>query len=117
MREDYFLYGEEIEWCVRATALGLRLGFAPDAQVLHQGGSTTGSSGWSRLSVYLGERNKVLLTRDRFPGCMPSAVVASALILVVRCVQRRAWRQILYGLSGWMDGLRNRRGPPRWLTV
>ncbi|MFC3441154.1 glycosyltransferase [Sphingobium rhizovicinum] len=39
MREDYFLYAEEVEWCLRAGAAGLKLGFAPDARVCHdQGG-------------------------------------------------------------------------------
>jgi N-acetylglucosaminyl-diphospho-decaprenol L-rhamnosyltransferase len=117
MREDYFLYCEEIEWCARATALGLRLGFTPNAIVVHQGGSTTGSSGWSRLAVYLGERNKVLLTRDSFPQCLLVAVIAAAVIHVIRCAKRRAWRQVLYGLGGLIDGLRNRRGPPAWLVT
>ena len=42
MREDYFLYCEEVEWCLRALKQGMRLGFAPDALVLHHQGSTTG---------------------------------------------------------------------------
>ncbi len=35
MREDYFLYAEEVEWCLRAKRRGLRLGLAPAARILH----------------------------------------------------------------------------------
>lgn len=116
LREDYFLYCEEIEWCARATAKGLRLGFAPEAVVLHRGGTTTGSSNWSRLAIYLGERNKLLLIRDRFPQCLPVAAVTVPFVLLLRCLRRRAWRPLGAGLGGWIDGLLNRRGPPGWLT-
>ena len=43
MREDYFLYCEEVEWCLRARALGLTLGFAQAAKVLHYQGTSTGN--------------------------------------------------------------------------
>ena len=39
MREEYFLYCEEVEWCLRGVRLGLRLGYAPDARVLHAQGT------------------------------------------------------------------------------
>ncbi len=44
MREDYFLYCEEVEWCLRGRARGMRLGFAADARILHDQGGTTGSA-------------------------------------------------------------------------
>lgn len=40
MREDFFLYSEELEWCLRAMANGMKLGFAPNARVLHHQGTT-----------------------------------------------------------------------------
>lgn len=114
MREDYFLYCEEVEWCLRARRLGMRLGFAPEARVLHAGGATTGSGAGAReqprLPVYLGERNKMLLTRDCFPARLPVAAVAALALLVARYGRERAWRQIGYGLGGWWAGLHNERG-------
>ena len=119
MREDYFLYCEEVEWCLHATAKGLRLGFAPNAWVLHYQGTTTGAggeaSGRSRLSVYLGERNKVLTTRDRFPARLPIAAPASLAIHAWRFAKRGAWAQFGYGLAGWWAGLRGERGVPTWM--
>src|SRR3546814_699612 len=77
MREDYFLYCEEVEWCLRARAKGMAFGFAPEARVLHNQGASTGS-GQSvrtspRLPIYLDERNKMWVTRDCFAGRLPIA--------------------------------------------
>jgi hypothetical protein len=121
MREDYFLYCEEVEWCLRATARHMRLGSAPEAVVLHHHGTTTGDdidrSKRSRLSTYLMERNGILLTRDRYPERLPVVVVAALAILVLRYARSRAWSQLGHGLSGWLAGVMNQRGAPGWLTV
>ena len=119
MREDYFLYGEEVEWCERGRALGMRIGFAPDARVLHHQGTTTGSAAdWRqrpRLPIHLDERNKLLITRDRHPWRFPVAAAAGLALAVLRYGRRRAWRQLGYALDGWWDGVRGRRGVPDWV--
>jgi N-acetylglucosaminyl-diphospho-decaprenol L-rhamnosyltransferase len=116
MREDYFLYCEEVEWCLRARSLGLRLGFAPGARVLHRQGSSTGAvTDWRarpKLPIYLDERNRMLLTRDLFPGLLPVAATAALTRILVGGFRRGAWRQIGYGVEGWWTGLMGRRGPP-----
>jgi N-acetylglucosaminyl-diphospho-decaprenol L-rhamnosyltransferase len=120
MREDYFLYCEEVEWCLRALARGLCLGFAPEALVLHHQGTTTGAGSdpkrRPRLPIYLDERNKVLLTRDRFPARLPVAAVAAFLLSAARYARRGAWRQWGHALAGWWAGLRDERGPPAWFA-
>ncbi|WP_372785103.1 glycosyltransferase family 2 protein [Phenylobacterium sp.] len=118
MREDYFLYCEEVEWCLRGLKRGMRLGFAPQGVVLHKQGTSTGASAdlkaSSRLSIYLGERNRILLTRDCFPALVPVTLLTALGVALVRCAKRGAWRQFAYGLQGWAAGLFNRRGVPRW---
>lgn len=120
MREDYFLYCEEVEWCLRAAGNGLRLGFAPGAVVLHSQGTTTGAAesltSRPRLPVYLAARNSMLVTRDCYPLRLPVAGAAAALLLLMRYGRQRAWKQLGYGLSGLAAGLRNERGPPAWLS-
>ena len=120
MREDYFLYCEEVEWCLRAGNRGLRLGYAADAEVLHHTGTTTGAVSdfrqRSRLSVYLMARNAILLTRDLDPAWTPIATLAHCLQVVVRYGRRGAWRQVGFGLQGVLAGLMDQRGAPGWLT-
>jgi GT2 family glycosyltransferase len=121
MREDYFLYCEEVEWCLRAKAAGLKLGFAPDAVVIHDAGSTTGSGAAMRrrpkLPVYLNHRNQILLTRDLFPAWTPVAAVGMLAVFALRYARRGAWRQLGFALEGWAAGLKGERGPPAWAPV
>ena len=117
MREEYFLYCEEVEWCLRGHSRGMRLGFAADANVLHEQGTSTGNSidlrQRSRLSVLLNERNRLLLTRDCHPGALPVAALAALILLVLRFARRGAWKQLGYALEGWCSGVRNDRGLPQ----
>jgi N-acetylglucosaminyl-diphospho-decaprenol L-rhamnosyltransferase len=119
MREDYFLYCEEVEWCLRAGQRGLKLGFAPEALVLHRQGAVTGSNEAMkrrpRLPIYLDERNKVNLTRDIWPARVPVAFVLLIAQLLLKFVRRGAWVQAGYAWTGLRAGLRDERGPPAWL--
>jgi N-acetylglucosaminyl-diphospho-decaprenol L-rhamnosyltransferase len=120
MREDYFLYCEEVEWCLRGIARGFRLGYSADAEITHLGGTTTGAvsdfRARTRTPVYLDERNKMLLSRDHNPGWLPLAAPMALVLLLLRYGKRRAWRQVGYAVSGWAAGIANRRGMPGWLT-
>ena len=64
---------------------GERLGYAPDAVVLHAQGTATGGGGAlktrSKTAIYLSERNRILLTRDVFPGHLAIAAPLSLLHL------------------------------------
>ena len=121
MREDYFLYCEEVEWFLRGRSKGMRLGFAPDGAVLHRAGSTTGSHArfteMPKTPVYLNERNRILLTRDLWPAMAPLVAVGALFVIAARFGRRGAWRQVGFALAGWAAGLANRRGPPAWIPT
>lgn len=116
MRDDYFLYCEEVEWGLRARKLGFRLGFAPDARVLHDQGGTTGSAKTlyrrPRLPIYMDERNKLHVVRDISAWRLPIAALATLVLLTLRYAARGAWRQWGYALAGWWAGIRGERGMP-----
>ena len=119
MSEDFFLYCEEIEWCLRASSRGMRLGFAPDAVVIHHSGTTTGYSRSLRTrsvwSVFLDERNKMLLTRNLYPLRLPVAATLALGRLVGRYARQGAFSQMAYGAIGWFMGLCGRSGIPDWV--
>lgn len=119
MREDYFLYCEEVEWCLRGRMLGMRLGFAAEALVMHYQGTTTGNPAsirdQGRTPVYLNERNRLLLTRDLFPGLLLLAAPLALALIFLRFPRRRAWKQLGYALEGWRAGLSGERGAPAWI--
>lgn len=119
MREDYFLYGEEVEWCLRARRRGLRLGYSAGAVVLHHQGSSTGSGKdfgeRGRLPIYCDERNRILTLRDTTPWLLPLAIWGALATIVLRYGKRRAWAQLRIAVRAWADGVHNRRGKPSWL--
>ena len=116
LSEDYFLYCEEVDWCLRAAAQQLKLGYALGARVLHRQGTTTGSStslkARSWISVYLDERNKMLITRRHFPARLPVAAPAALLLIGLRYLRKGAFRQFGYGVSGWFAGVLGKSGTP-----
>jgi GT2 family glycosyltransferase len=120
MREDYFLYAEEVEWCLRAIARGMKLGFAPDAVVVHHQGATTGSgvalAKRPRLPIYLDERNKILLVRDHHPARLPVAAAAALLLLHWRYGVKGGGESLAHAWAGWWAGVRNQRGRPPFLA-
>lgn len=120
LREEYFLYAEEVEWFVRARRRGLAIAVEPQARVMHAQGTATGSGMGHRerprMPIHLDERNKLLVVRDTQPWLLPIAIPASLAFAVARYAPRGAWRQLGYALSGWWDGLCNRRGKPDYLV-
>lgn len=121
MREEYFLYAEEVEWCLRATGKGLTLAYSPDALIFHEQGSTTGSgedaSSRPALPIYLDERNKLLVVRDTTPIALLTAAPIAFAVLTVRYLVRGSVSQWQVAASGWFAGLRNRRGKPSHLLA
>ena len=119
MREDYFLYAEEVEWCLRAKSAGHNFGFAPTGRVIHHQGSTTGAgknlSDRPKLPVYLDERNRLHIVRDLRPLWLPISIFASFAALTFRFAARGHFLQWRYAVAGWLAGVRNERGSPSWL--
>src|SRR5262249_46151797 len=115
--ERYFLYCEEVDWCLRRGKY--RIGYAHDSIIFHAHGATLGSNASrkkrSPLSVYLDERNKLLLTRRIFPAHYP-VVAATTFFLLLQYLQARAVANFFVALSGWWAGLRREEGPPKRFT-
>lgn len=58
LREDYFLYSEDTDWCRAAAELGFELSYAPAAKVWHKVSSSVGNS--SSRQWYYYTRNACL---------------------------------------------------------
>jgi GT2 family glycosyltransferase len=112
--ERYFLYCEEVDWCLRRRAHH-RIGYAHGSLVLHAHGTTIGSSSnrkkRSALSVYLDERNKLLLTRRFYPATYPFTIFI-ALLLTLQYVKAGAFRNFRVAVAGWWAGVRGEEGAP-----
>lgn len=118
MRDDYFLYYEDLEWGLRARALDA-IGYADGSVVAHVGGTTIGGAAKgrsrSRLAVYLDKRNRILFVRDRYPGWVlwTMAVIAGEILDLLRI---GAFTNARAGVGGLLAGLAGERGMPAWMS-
>ncbi|TCK07543.1 glycosyltransferase family 2 protein [Marinobacterium mangrovicola] len=120
MREDYFLYCEEIEWCIRALNQGMKIGFSKNSIVHHIQGTTTGSGAApksrSKLSIFLDERNKILMMSDlnhKFAKIFLSPLALS--LIFFRYFVKGNINSFKIALSGWYSGIINKRGKPSFI--
>lgn len=56
--EGYFAYYEDVDYCLRATGLGWRVGSTSECQIVHLGPGTTGRAGGFAASVYLESKER-----------------------------------------------------------
>jgi N-acetylglucosaminyl-diphospho-decaprenol L-rhamnosyltransferase len=100
MDERYFLYCEEVDWCLRRGRH--RLGYAHDSIVNHAHGTTLGSNSdprkRSKLSVYLDE--KWPLTHAAFLSCAVSPRGCDSSLVNSSVFEIRGNRQFFYGVDG-----------------
>ena len=114
MSEDYFLYGEEIDWATRAKGTFLQ-GYAPESLVFHKQGNSMGGqwlTRWSEpeesfiVSDFYSVRNQLRFTRRYYPRYLPVVAVNIAWRLLKRVLagkRKRAW-SVLRGASAAFSG-------------
>lgn len=119
MDEDFFVYHEDTEWSLRRGKF--RLGYAHDSVVRHVAGATSGSGGprpkRSRFSIYLSERNRVILAKKRHPSVWPLFAAVALLQTLELLLRFRSWRSFNIGLSGWWAGVSGETGMPAFMRT
>lgn len=107
--EDYFLYWEETEWCVRASRRGWKVLYCPTARVYHKVAHTVGQ-GSPRVTYYFA-RNSLLFVRRNFPCLLPLAVFWWPRYFLVNHLVKRRHEHLLHAIAGLRDFLLGRFGP------
>jgi hypothetical protein len=124
---DFFIYEEELDWCLRARRAGYKLLVVPDSCIWHKGHRDSGRIGRPFIG-YLQTRNHFLMLRKNrkyfyFGGFLAvlyaGGVIVKELIKSVGLVVIRGQRKyLLYAASivkGVLDFLRKRYGRPNFL--
>ena len=108
--EDYFMYYEDVDYCLRARAAGIRIVYKPEAVVYHKVGATTGGE-LSQLSIYYNNRNRFYILQKYRNDFTRRAVFYTVVTRTMRycagCLRngndriiQRAWRDFQAGLRG-----------------
>jgi rhamnosyltransferase len=122
-REDFFIDAIDLEWCLRARAMGFTCWMATDVAMEHRLGAGIMRLPWVDLHLvrqpplraYTFVRNQFFLFRlTHIPWRWKArALVRLAIYTIGQLVaasQRRATARLL--ARGWWDGLRGHLGPP-----
>jgi GT2 family glycosyltransferase len=111
--EELFLYYEDVEWCLRARALGVPLTVAADARASHSGGASSGG-GSGETWAYYATRNRLwLLENERGARAARREAARTSMRAHVRAVQparRGVAHAKLAGVRDWSER-RMGRGP------
>lgn len=101
MREDYFLYFEEVDWAMRRGNLSLN--FCSDALVYHHGGTSIGTGSVTRrasgFANYFNYRNRMRFMRRFYPGAVPAAYFYSFL-KIIKLASEGAWMECIAAFRG-----------------
>jgi GT2 family glycosyltransferase len=108
--ERYFLYSEEVDWCLRSRLQGWKLAYAPSSQVWHKGGRSVNYG--SPLHDYHTVRGMLLLVGRFYPKRLPVAIAYS----IFRCLAPKLVR-LQYGrmkavLRAYADLAKGMDAPP-----
>lgn len=120
-RENFFLYEEEAELCVRAKKAGVPLLWARESVLHHKEGASTGKRSRGRgekafipdCVAYLMRRNRFRLVLDHYPLAFP-VFVAMYCVVVLRDALVRKIRPSLL-VKAALDGMAGRMGRPDFL--
>lgn len=82
MDERYFMYSEEVDWCLRMHRAGWAVWYTPDATILHYGGQSTRQVRHAMVQALY--RSKVRLFRKHY-GPLRATLLHALLIVVRRC--------------------------------
>jgi GT2 family glycosyltransferase len=99
--ERYFMYSEEVDWCLRMRQVGMELGYAPQARVWHKGEGSIQRH--SDRRDYHTVRSALLLIHKFEPGRLPVAVAWSITRCLIPKLVRRQWRRARPVMTAYRD--------------
>ena len=91
MDEDFFMYGEEAEWCWRIRRAGWSVLYCPDTRITHYGGASAKQE-WSAMSLTLAKSQVFFLRKTRGGAVAWVANLMMTLRDLPRCVLWAALR-------------------------
>ena len=64
--EDFFMYGEDLDWCYRIKQAGWKIYYVPDTQIIHFKGESSRNRGFRNLRSFY--QSMLIFVRKHYPG-------------------------------------------------
>lgn len=115
--ENYFLYSEEVDWCLDIKKAGYTIWYEPASVVCHIGSQSTGKN--SPLRYYYNTRNRFLLYKRNLKGItrLVSTLYELAIAVPQRCINlafNKKFSMISPVLLGVIDAMSDKFGKRRY---
>lgn len=110
--EDFFIYYEDTDFCLRSIKNGVDIIYVPNAKIWHKVSKSTGGDE-SFLSVYYTTRNRLLFIHKHRDYFTPLAVLYTLITRAIRISQymlagKSQWKPIVKGIRDYYSGVRGR---------
>ncbi len=109
MPEKYFLYLEDVDWCLRAQKAGYSCVLVPDSKISHKVSSSTKAGSFSY--IYYHFRNGLLLAKQHAPFFIKILAYLWSLIILLKQLpkllisSKKKWaKAIIKGVKGFYTG-------------
>lgn len=112
LSEDYYMYGEDVDYSIRLRQAGYKLLYIPEVSILHKGGATGVSSG--SHSLYYSVRNECIIREKYMDGGSAFNEKLLAKQKQKCAIKKMAHRDIsgnlkmIEGIEAWKRGERGR---------
>lgn len=107
LREDFFMYCEDTEFCIRAIKGGIKILYIPQAKLWHKVSSSTGGSG-SAFNTYYMTRNRlwcIELHKDFFYATAKPFTLITRKILAIMSKNEKVREAFLRGIKDYQEGV------------
>ncbi len=101
--EDYFMFGEDIDWCYRMKQAGWQIHYAPVTTIVHFKGESTRRSNINRDRTFYGAMHLFVEKhfRGRYPLIAHRLIDLGILLAAAAARARRIWRRWIYPVLDW----------------
>ena len=93
--EDYFMYGEDLDWCYRIQSAGWKIGYVPDAEIVHFRGQSTRSIPRLRQMYLFHQAMHIFVQKHIAPSRNALLVALIEAGILARGAAVSAWRLAL----------------------
>lgn len=110
--EAFYIYGEDVDFCLRARAAGAGIAYVPEGRLQHKVSASVGGHA-SAFKVYHKSRATRMLLRRHAKGVArwsaPVALALRELATLAWLVAHRQWAAAAGQVAAWQDGTRRNR--------
>ncbi len=103
MREEYFLYGEDTDWCIRIAKAGWRITWASQSRVWHKVSSSHGAA--NPFLYYYCVRNILRYVKLNHASYLPFTFAAVFFIYILKPLAKLNFAISLWSFRGLLDYL------------